>query len=108
MISRIHRTLRSHNTSPEKLTDNPEPVLRALKLRFKQVMLIGSVNLSLTNGSQRSIARCAYRTLYVIFDAVETAFVERVLAEEMHGGKIKGTATGLAATRLEDDWLCGE
>lgn len=69
-------------------------------------MLIGSVNLSLTNGPQRSITWYTDRTLHVIFDAVEAAFVERVLAEEMHGGKIEGTATGLAATRLEDDWLC--
>lgn len=71
-------------------------------------MLIGSVNLSLTNGPQRSVAWCTNRTLHIIFDAVETAFMERVLAKEMHCGKIEGTATGLAATRLEDYWLCGE
>ena len=102
----IHRTLRSHNTAPEKLTDNPKPIPRALQLRLEQVMLTSSVNLSLTNGPKRSIARCTDRTLHVILDAVETAFVERVLAEEMHGGKIEGTAAGLAATRLKDYWLC--
>lgn len=71
-------------------------------------MLISRVNLALTDSTERRICRRANGTLGIVVDAVETAFVEGVAAEEVHGGQVERAAAGLAATGLEDDGLAGE
>jgi hypothetical protein len=49
-------------------------------------MLIRRFNLPLADSSQRSICRCADGALGILVDAVETALVEGVAAEEVDGG----------------------
>lgn len=71
-------------------------------------MLLRRLNLALPNSAESRIRRRTDRTLYVVVDAVETAFVEGVAAEEVHGWKIERSAAGLAAAGLEDEGLGGE
>lgn len=71
-------------------------------------MLIRRLNLALPNSPQRRIRRRTNRTLRVLVNAVETALVEGVVAEEVDSWEVEGSAAGLAAAGLEDDGLGGE
>jgi hypothetical protein len=71
-------------------------------------MLIGGLNLPLPNSPQRRISRRTNGTLRVLVDAVQTALVEGVAAEEVDGWEVEGSAAGLAAAGLEDEGLGGE
>lgn len=71
-------------------------------------MLICRLNLALANSPERSICRRTNRALGVLVDAVETALVEGMAAEEVDCWEVEGSAAGLAATGLEDDGSGGE
>lgn len=82
----FHRTRSPHHPPPEELTHNTKPVFRPSQFRLEQIMLIRRFNLPLADSSQRSICRCADGALGILVDAVETALVEGVAAEEVDGG----------------------
>lgn len=71
-------------------------------------MLIRRVNLALADSTESRICRRADGTLGIVVDAVEAAFVERVVAEEVHSRQVECPATRLATAGLEGDGLAGE
>lgn len=101
----LHSTLRPHNTPPKELTNNTKPIPRARQLPLEQIMLVRGINLALTDSAQCCIRRGANGTLRVLVEAVQTALVEGVFAEEVDCGQVEGSAAGLAAAGLEDYWL---
>lgn len=64
--------------------------------------------LTLADRADRRVLLAAGGALGLVVDLVEAALVERVLAEEVHGGQVESAAAGGAALRLEDDGLGGE
>lgn len=70
LITSLHSTLRPHNPPPKELTNNPEPVLRPLKLALEQIMLISRFHLSLTNSLDGGILWRADGTFSVFVDLV--------------------------------------
>lgn len=71
-------------------------------------MLLRRLDLPLSDSAQGGIRRRTDGTLHVVVDAVETAFVEGMAAEEVHGWQVEGSTAGLAAAGLEDEGLGGE
>ena len=61
--------------------------------------------LSLPNGFDSRILRCASRTFSVFVHSVQTPLVEGMLAKKVHRRKVQGAATGHASTGLEDNRL---
>lgn len=68
-------------------------------------MLLRRLDLPLSDSSEGGIRRRTDGTLHIVVDAVETAFVEGMAAEEVHGWQVQGSAAGLAAAGLEDEGL---
>lgn len=104
----LHRSLRLHNPPPKKLTHNPKPIPRPPQLPSKQLMLLCSLDLPLPNSAKSVIRSGARGTLRVFVDAVQTALMEGVLAEEVDDGEVEGSGAGVAAAGLEDGRLGGE
>jgi hypothetical protein len=100
----IHRRLRPHNTPAKELANHTEPIPGTGQLPLEQIMLISRFNLALANSTKRGIRRRADRTLRVL-RGIKTTLVERVAAEEVHGGQVECSTARLATTRLEDDGL---
>lgn len=65
-------------------------------------MLIGRLDLAPTNRSYSRVLRSAHRAFGIFTCLVETSLMERMLAEEMNGGKLQRTTTRLAASSLDN------
>lgn len=103
----LHSTLRPHDASSEEFTNNPESISGSCQLPLEQIMLIGRINLALSDGAHCCICRRTDRALGIVVEVIQATFMEGVFAEEMDSGEIQTTAAGLAAARLEDDGFVG-
>ena len=99
----LHRTLRSHNTSSKKLTNNAKSIFRALELTLEKLMLIRRFHLSFANCLDSRILGSTNRAFGILIYFVQTALVERVFAEEVDCWKVQSPSAGHAPASLEDD-----
>lgn len=101
--SSLHRALRSHYTSPEKLAHHPKPVFGALEFTFEKLMLIRRLHLSLPDCLDGGILWSADGALGILIYLVQTPLMERVLAEKVDCWKVQGPSARHAPASLEDD-----
>ena len=100
------RESRSHDTPPKKLPNRRKLIFTPSQRLLEHVMLVCTLDLRPSKRPYILIARFAVRAFGLLsLRLIQTALMERVLAQEMHGRELQTTATSRAAAGLENGGL---